>query len=106
MRRGPEEPTWPPWWDQIWHRIGNWVIAIMCVIAFLSRITRTRHSRASETQDEDKRDMGRRHAILAQSRMGIVDSTRREWSCSNAANEVKTTTKADAAGLESTGTEA
>ena len=74
-------------------------------IQFLSRITRTRHSRASETQDEDKRDMGRRHAILAQSRMGIVDSTRREWS-SNAANEVKTTTKADAAGLESTGTEA
>ena len=75
-------------------------------IQFLSRITRTQHSRASETQDEDKRDMGRRHAILAQSRMGIVDSTRREWSCSNAANEVKTTTKADAAGLESTGTEA
>ena len=34
MRRGPDEPTWPPWWDQIWHRIGNWVIAIMCVIAF------------------------------------------------------------------------
>ena len=32
-------------------------------IQFLSRSTRTRHSRASETQDEKTQDMDRRHAM-------------------------------------------
>ena len=32
-------------------------------IQFLSRSTRTRHSRASETQDEETQDMDRRHAM-------------------------------------------